>query len=501
MLKMAHIQYIKDLYENEEKSLREIARETGHHFSTVKKYAQEEDWNKDQLPGIQPESYPVLGGYIPVIDEWMEEDQRAPRKQRHTSTRIYDRLVEEQKYAGSYSSVRRYVRRKRILMRQKVNEGSLPISQPQGHAQVDFGKFHYHNDAGKDKEAYALTVTFPYSNHGLTQVFPSENQECLLEGLKRVFEHIGGVPLVLRMDNMTTAVAHIGQGAQRELAEGFSRFMLHYRFQPVFCNPASGNEKGNVENKVGYSRRNFFVPVPTITDFEQFNEKLWASCEKDSQRVHYARQVPMCELWEEEKQKLLYLPPNEYSVFRYETVKLNKYGSATIDTNTYGLSPELAGQTAQARIYFDKVALYYEHALLKTYPRSYERNKEVLDWTQYVGALCKKPGAVEHTRFFDQLPKLWQAHLQAAQGKERKSALLLLREIVSDGNAPLCDETIALASECGRTDPDSLRQCYYMISRKEYHPRPLTLGDVTPPLHYTPNLCAYDMLSGGAPHA
>lgn len=150
MLKMAHIQYIKDLYENEEKSLREIARETGHHFSTVKKYAQEEDWNKKQMPGIQPESYPVLGGYIPVIDEWMEEDQRAPRNQRHTSTRIYDRLVEEQKYAGSYSSVRRYVRRKRILMRQKVNEGSLPISQPQGHAQVDFGKFHYHNDAGKD---------------------------------------------------------------------------------------------------------------------------------------------------------------------------------------------------------------------------------------------------------------------------------------------------------------------------------------------------------------
>lgn len=141
MLKMAHIQYIKDLYENEEKSLREIARETGHHFSTVKKYAQEEDWNKDQLPCIQSESYPVLGGYIPVIDEWMEADQRAPRKQRHTSKRIYDRLVDEQEYAGSYSSVRRYVRRKRILMRQKVNEGSLPILQPQGHAQADFGKF------------------------------------------------------------------------------------------------------------------------------------------------------------------------------------------------------------------------------------------------------------------------------------------------------------------------------------------------------------------------
>lgn len=501
MLKMAHIEYIKDLYENEDKSLREIAKETGHHFLTVRKYAQGEDWNKSELPNIQPESYPILGKFIPAIDEWMESDRRAPRKQRHTSKRIYDRLVKEQAYAGSYSSVRRYAQRKRILMRQQVNEGSLPISQPQGHGQVDFGKFQYHDGEGTDKEALALTVTFPYSNHGLTQVYRSQNQECLLEGLKRVFEHVGGVPLLLRMDNMTTAVTHVGQGGQRELTEGFSRFMLHYRFQSVFCNPASGNEKGNIENKVGYSRRNFLVPVPTITDFGQFNETLWATCEKDEEREHYLRHVPMRELWEEEKQKLLYLPHNEYNVFRYEAVKLNNYGNAIIDTNAYGLSPELAGQTAQAKIYFDRIELYYDHLLLKTYPRSYERSKEILDWTQYMGALCKKPGAVEHTRFFDQLPKLWQEHLKAAQGKERKSALLLLREIVSDGNVPLCDETIALANECGRTDADSLRQCYYMIAKKESPPHPLTLGDAAPKIHYVPNLSVYDTLTGGGTHA
>ena len=501
MLKMAHIQYIKDLYENEGKSLREIARETGHHFCTVQKYAQEEDWNTNKQLSTQPENYPVLGEFIPTIDEWMEADRRAPRKQRHTSKRMYDRLVEERGYSGSYSSVRRYAHRKRILMRQQLNQGSLPIAQPQGHAQADFGKFQYLDGVGTDKQGFALTVTFPYSNHGLTQVFQSQNQECLLEGLKRIFERIGGVPLVLRLDNMTTAVAHIGQGAQRELAEGFSRFMLHYRFQSVFCNPASGNEKGNVENKVGYSRRNFLVPVPTIVDFEQFNETLWTICEKDAQRDHYSRHIPIGELWDEERQKLLYLPQNEYSVFRYETVKLNKYGNATIDTNAYGLSPELAGQTAQAKIYADRVELYYEHAMLKTYPRSYERNKEILDWTQYMGALCKKPGAVEHTRFFDQLPKLWQEHLKASRGKERKSALLLLREIVSDGNAPLCDETIALAGECGRTDADSLRQCYYMIAKKEYHPHPLTLNDATPKIHYTPDLSAYDTLTGGVVRA
>jgi hypothetical protein len=152
-------------------------------------------------------------------------------------------------------------------MRQQ-NEGFLPLAQPQAHAQIDFGKFHYFDALDRDKDGFALTISFPYSNHGLTQVFPSENQECLLEGMKRIFKYIGGTPIRIKADNMTTAVAHVGKGAQRALTEGFARFMLHYRFQSDFCNPASGNEKGNVENKVGYSRRNFLVQVPTIEDFD-----------------------------------------------------------------------------------------------------------------------------------------------------------------------------------------------------------------------------------------
>ena len=92
--------------------------------------------------------------------------------------------------------------------------------------------------------------------------------------MKRIFERIGGVPVRLPFDNMTTAmttaVSQVLKGTERVLTDGFNRFMLHYRFQADFCNPASGNEKGNVENKVGYSRRNAFVPVPTIADFPFF---------------------------------------------------------------------------------------------------------------------------------------------------------------------------------------------------------------------------------------
>ena len=93
VLNMAQIHYIKDLYENEDLSLREIARRTQHSFTTVQKYAYQEDWSEDTLPNVAPEDYPILGAYIPYINEWMEADRKVPRKQRHTARRISSQTV------------------------------------------------------------------------------------------------------------------------------------------------------------------------------------------------------------------------------------------------------------------------------------------------------------------------------------------------------------------------------------------------------------------------
>lgn len=106
---------------------------------------------------------------------------------------------------------------------------------------------------------------------------------------------------------------------------------------------------------------------------------------------------------------------------------------------------------------------------------------------------------MEHARFFSQMPKLWQEHLVSIQGREKKSALELLGEIVLDGNASLCDEALEMAYAAGRTDTDSLRQCYYMISKKEYHPAPLNIDDALA-FTYNPDISAYDNLIGGASH-
>ena len=495
MIKMAQAQYIKHLYENEEKSLREISRTTGLCQATVAKYAYMSNWNEDNPPQIYPERYKILGDYISIIDEWLEQDAREPRKQRHTVKRIHDRLKKEHGFQGGYSSVKKYVRKKKYMMKM-TGTGFLPLASPPCHAEVDFGKFKYYDGLGEAQEGYALTLSFPHSNAGFTQAFPSQNQECLLEGLKRIFYYTGGVPIRIKADNMTTAVAHIYGGTERELTEGFARFMLHHRFQADFCNPAAGNEKGNVENKVGYSRRNFFVPVPTIEDFGNFNEELFRLCEEDLDRKHYIRtDKTIAELWAEEEKQLLTLPEYEFEVFRYETLRIDKYGFVTVDTAKYGISPELAGQMATVKIYFDTVEIYYDHTLLKAYERSYKRNAEVMDFTQYLTTLQKKPGAVPHTRFFHQLPKLWQQHLKDTQGRERKTALLLLSEIVRDGNLALGDEAISMASECGRCDTDSIRQCYLLISKAERHLAPLNISE--PSLNNKPNLSVYDGLTGG----
>lgn len=494
---MAKIAYIKDLYENEGKSLRGIAEEVKVNFRTAKKYALQEDWNQSEESQFKAENYPILGEYIAVINEWLENDEREPRKQRHTVKRIYDRLCKEKGYTGSYPTVRRYVSQKKEQMR-KYKESFLPLKHPLASVQVDFGKFKYYDISGDERKGFALIISFPNSNAGWMQVFKSENQECLLEGMKRIFEHIGGVPTHARCDNMTTAVAQVLEGTERIISDGFYRFMLHHRFTASFCTPAKGNEKGNVENKVGYTRRNMLVPVPTIADFEEFNEEILRLCDEDHERKHYQNDKKISELWAEEKKHLKALPKYEYEVFKYENLRVGKNGYIGVDAAKYPLSPELHGKSVQAKIWFDRVEIFYDHEKISSFERSYDKKEILGDWRTYIPALIEKPGATEHTKFFEQMPKLWQQYLKTAGSKERKSALTLLLEIVRDGNECICDDVLEMAGQNGSFEIDNIRQCYTWLAKPENRPNPLDLSANPPIINYQPDLSVYDILTGGA---
>ncbi|BFH10951.1 DDE-type integrase/transposase/recombinase [Paenibacillus melissococcoides] len=127
-------------------------------------------------------------------------------------------------------------------------------------------------------------MSFPYSNAAFVYPTPAENQECFLEAMKQCFEHMGGVPQRIWFDNLSAAVVHIEKQGERQLTEGFQRFCTHYRFEAVFCNPYSGHEKGHVESKCGYAKRNWAVPIPVYESHEQLVSYFEEQARQDRER-------------------------------------------------------------------------------------------------------------------------------------------------------------------------------------------------------------------------
>lgn len=503
-LAMTEMYDIKNLYENEGLSYRAIMAKTGHSYRTVKKYADRTDWNVDEQsdPNERSPRYPVLGPMIPIIDAILEADRKVPRKQRHTAKRIHVLLCEEHDFKGSYSAVKKYVSKKKKALGTHADDGALPLKQIPGTAQVDFGEVVYLDDSNAERKAWMLAVSFPYSNRAYARLVPSQNQDCFLESMKDIMETAGGVPIAMRFDNLKPAVRRVLVGRERELTEGFARFAAHYGFRTEFCAPAAGNEKGNVENKVGYVRRNFFNGLPQISSFQEVNAELDVWCEKDSMREHYRHGELIAELWKEDLKALRELPAEPLRICHDEYLVLNKYGYATFETNKYGLDPTLNGSIVRARVWYDRIEFFNEGELLCTYPRSYGKREENLNPVMYLKASLRKPNAVTETRFFDGFPESIRKVLAGSTSSERRSILELLQELTEHSSFDECAEAFSMAGENGMTDAQSIRQCHLMIARYGQRSAPAAAPDV--PEIAVPNqvkLQNYDCLTGGGLHA
>jgi transposase len=203
---------------------------------------------------------PVLGPFIPIIDAMIKSDRPpTPKKQRHTTKRIFDRLSGEYGYRGGYTQVREYV----ALTKQRKKEAFIPLEFGPGEAQVDWGESRIDHQSER-LVGHMFIMTLPFSNARFVACFPRETLEFFLEGHTRAFEYFGGVPRRITYDNLKLAVTKVGCGRRRELNVTFEDFARHYLFDPAFCNVAHGNEKGHVEKGVDWARKNLFVPVPTL---------------------------------------------------------------------------------------------------------------------------------------------------------------------------------------------------------------------------------------------
>ena len=227
----------------------------------------------------QPVRRPKLGPWQGVIDAILEEDKQRPRKQRHTAKRIFERLRAEHSYMGGYTIVKDYVRSSKI----GGQEMFVPLTHAPGEAQADFGEAMV-VIAGVEQKAHFMAFDLPLSDDCFVQAFPAETTEAFLEGHVRAFAYFDGVPTRILYDNTTLAVARILGDGERQKTRAFSELQSYYLFAEKFGRPAKGNDKGKVENLVGYARRNFMVPIPHASDWEELNSDFEADCRQRRQR-------------------------------------------------------------------------------------------------------------------------------------------------------------------------------------------------------------------------
>ena len=498
MLSMDDIKYIKRLYEKEELSIREIMRRTGYHYETVRKYLDMEDFNEPMYP--PKESVSLLDLLKPIIDQWLLDDLKAPRRQRHTAKRVFERLQEEypEQLEVKLRTVQYYVSYKKKEIYKSQQKARLPLYHPPGEAQVDFGHFSYINNSGDMVDALKLTVLFPYSNQAYCQIFGGENQQCLLQGIRNIFEHIGKVPNRILFDNLSSAVAHMGNGHNRTLTDGFERFMAHYKFEAAFCNGAAGWEKGNVENKVGYERRNMFVPIPTILDFNQFNQSLFIACEKDAKREHYAKKISIESLFQEDLQEMLTINPVAYEIFLLEPRKTDNYAKVTFDNNLYSSSQRYAKENVYVKASSDKVWILNDsYELIMEHPGLYGNGLESMKWLPYIDLMSRRPAAMKYTEFYQQLPDNWQKYLSKQNADGKRKGLTSLYTMLQKHDMRTAEDALAFAISNGVKDADSILAAYRTLTSGVQQMQPMQLGcNVISMPSFTTNNNKYDSLFG-----
>jgi len=497
LLTMTEVHNLRRLYYDDGKSITDISKETGWDRKTVRMYLEKEDWNEIQPSSPAGVEFPKLDPFKADIDEWLTEDKKAKRKQRHTAKRVYDRLVAkyQENFTCSYRTVAGYVsKRKKEIFGQR--SGYLPLEHIPGEAQCDFGDGEYYEHGQRYSGKY-LNLSFPQSNQGYFQVSLGENQECLFEGLIAIFEHIGGVPPRIWFDNARTIVTSVLKDGGRTLTDDFLRFCEHYRFEAVFCNIEAGHEKGNVEGKVGYHRRNWLVPVPRFERLSDFNQELLKTCDLDGEREHYRKDATIAELYAADKASLLTLPEVPLDVSKYITVRTNGYGRFYLGNglHEYSVSPQYADSRVPVKITAGEVIpLDKSHQPIVRHQRLYgDSRQQSMQWLPYLTQLSRSPNALKYTGIYPMLPESLKTYLDRCGRSDKGKILRVIAALTERNSFAGALKTVDHALKYAATDIDSLINLHNRIYSQVPEMAPMSLsGNIPELIPVTPNLAAYD---------
>jgi hypothetical protein len=308
---------------------------------------------------------------------------------------------------------------------------------------------------GQVRRVALFVMTLMYSDAVFCCVFPRECTETFMEGHRRAFEFFAGVPKRISYDNSKIAVSRIIGKRERELTREFLRLKSHFLFESHFCLVRRPNEKGQVEGLVGYTRRNFLVPLPHASSFEGLNVELEDRCRQDLQRRLRGQSATKAELLEEERSALLALPKQGYEARRIEHAGADSLSLARFDCNSYSVPTAYAHRQVTIVAGIDEVRLVVDNHLVARHQRHWGKEHTEYDPIHYLALLERKPGALDFARplegwelpgCFEVLRRRLEAQLDHRGTREYIKVLRLLENASLGQLADAIRQTLAIGA-------------------------------------------------------
>jgi len=485
-------------------SLHALARRHGVHRRTVRQALGSAVPPERKRPVGRPA--PKLGEYRELIDGWLIADRDAPRKQRHTAHRVWQRLRAEHGVEVSERQVRRYVRERRRLLGEVVDEVFVPlVHEPGVEAEVDWGRAEV-LIAGVAVEVFLFLMRACFSGACFVAAFPRETQQAFLEAHVAAFEWFGGAFETVRYDNLGSAVAKVLRGRRRTETDRFVALRSHYLFASEFTRTGKegAHEKGGVEGDVGRFRRAFLVPVPQVDSLEQLNEILAVACIEDLKRTIRGRRETVGKALGREISVLRPLPGELFDSDEHARPRVDSKALATVRQNQYSVPVALAGLRVAARIRASEIVFSHDGREVAHHARLQSRFQTSAQLDHYLELLKHKPGALarslplaqerEQGRWPECFDRLWQEVAERVgpgeAARQMVDVLMLCRELGAERVELAVRGALAAGAHDGRA--------VAVLARRSERPTPVPLTGLDERLMATaravPDLAGYDQL-------
>lgn len=371
-------------------SQRAVAKALGISRNTVKKYCEGNNVPWERKEYIR-ESNVLTSDVLDFILKCLEEDKKEGLdKQSHTARRIYHRLVDEKNFTGGESTIRLAVKE----MKGSIPKSFIPLEFDPGEAmQIDWGEATVYLNGNKTK-VNLFCARLCYSCSMFVMAFTHQNEESFLEGQQKAFEYFDGVPHKVIFDNARVAVKE-GFGKYAVMQNAYKAFSAHYTFDALFCNVASGNEKGLVENLVGFSRRNLIVPVPHMANLSELNAHLLNGCNNYKNHAIPGREGTVGLRLRQEVSYFYTLPKYRFDTSKTVIAKVNEYSTVRFDKNNYSVPADIIGKDVTIKAYGNYINILFHGKTVATYMRVYGvGNTTSYTLEHYMPMLERKPRAV-----------------------------------------------------------------------------------------------------------